>query len=303
VKASAWTHNNSNNNNSGHVSDDGTASTTASVYSSDSSTHGDDDDDNRESPSCYGCQSPLAHSLQSLQLSPKADGTKRRRRGRGGKNKKKAAANVQPAPPTLTAAEQTRYVAMDCEMVGVGSHGQISALARVSLVDWQGHILLDEYVRPAEDVRDYRTFVSGITPQHLQEASHTMETIRPLVAALLCDKILVGHGLKNDLHVLGNLSHPWYDVRDTAKYEPFMKVRFADGILWPRKLRDLMAEMFRDAHDFQSGVHSSVADAQATMRLFQKVHAKFEKIMAYKKQKTLQITQQQQQQQQQRVPQ
>jgi RNA exonuclease 4 len=120
-----------------------------------------------------------------------------------------------------------------------------------------------------------------------------METIIPLVANLLHDKILVGHGLKSDLQVLG-LSHPWYDVRDTAKYEPFMKVRFADGILWPRKLRDLMAEVL-DAHNFQTSVHSSVEDARAAMSLLQKVHAKFEKIMAYKKQKTLQIMQREQQ--------
>merc|ERR1712048_1444702 len=68
-----------------------------------------------------------------------------------------------------------------------------------------------------------------------------IETCRKTVSEFLRGKILVGHALKNDLHALG-VDHPWYDTRDTAKYEPFMKVRFDDGILWPRKLKDLVDE-------------------------------------------------------------
>ena len=44
---------------------------------------------------------------------------------------------------------------------------------------------------------------------------------------LLKGKILIAYVLKNDFKVLGmmgELAHPWHDVRDTAKYEPFMKM-------------------------------------------------------------------------------
>lgn len=172
-------------------------------------------------------------------------------------------------------------------------------LARVSLVDWNGNIILDEYVKPTQPVSDYRTYVSGITPQHLQTATHTFDTIQPVVAQLLHNKILVGHGLKSDLHVL-QIQHPWYDTRDTAKYEPFMQVRFDDGVLWPRKLKDLCASrpnLDIDA-EFQQGAHCSVLDAIAALRLYQSVRVKWEKVMDYKKSKTLQITSQQQRQQQ-----
>ncbi|CAB1114692.1 unnamed protein product [Ectocarpus sp. CCAP 1310/34] len=43
--------------------------------------------------------------------------------------------------PALTAAEKAQYVALDCEMVGVGPGGCRSALARCCLVDWDGNTM------------------------------------------------------------------------------------------------------------------------------------------------------------------
>lgn len=57
-------------------------------------------------------------------------------------------------------------------MVGVGPNGYESALARVSIVNFHGHTLMDEYVRPREYVTDYRTDVSGITKEHLLKGIH-----------------------------------------------------------------------------------------------------------------------------------
>ena len=53
-------------------------------------------------------------------------------------------------------------VAIDCEMVGLGYLGSESALARVSIVNYHGHILLDSFVAPRERVSDCRTWVSGV---------------------------------------------------------------------------------------------------------------------------------------------
>lgn len=55
-----------------------------------------------------------------------------------------------------------KYLAVDCEMVGVGPNGSESSLARVSLVDWNGAVVLDEFVRQKERVTDWRTQWSGI---------------------------------------------------------------------------------------------------------------------------------------------
>ena len=49
-------------------------------------------------------------------------------------------------------------------MVGVGIDGKESSLARVSIVNFHGVVLLDEIVRQRERVVDYRTEWSGIRP-------------------------------------------------------------------------------------------------------------------------------------------
>lgn len=63
----------------------------------------------------------------------------------------------------------TKHIAMDCEMVGVGFDGKKSALARVALVNSFGHVLYDKFVMPKENVTDYRTHVSGVTPEDLED--------------------------------------------------------------------------------------------------------------------------------------
>jgi RNA exonuclease 4 len=55
-----------------------------------------------------------------------------------------------------------KYLALDCEMVGVGIDGLESSLARVSLVNYYGAVQLDEFVRQRERVVDYRTQFSGV---------------------------------------------------------------------------------------------------------------------------------------------
>lgn len=59
---------------------------------------------------------------------------------------------------------------MDCEMVGLGPSRE-SGLARCSLVDSEGSVLYDRFIRPEGEITDYRTRVSGITPQHMEKAT------------------------------------------------------------------------------------------------------------------------------------
>lgn len=68
------------------------------------------------------------------------------------------------AAPGSNSRRPGKYLAVDCEMVGVGLDGSESALARVSLVNFHGVVLMDEFVRPRERVVDYRTQFSGIRP-------------------------------------------------------------------------------------------------------------------------------------------
>ena len=60
-----------------------------------------------------------------------------------------------------------KYLALDCEMVGVGIDGSESSLARVSIVNFYGAVLIDEFVRQRERVVDYRTQFGGVRERDL----------------------------------------------------------------------------------------------------------------------------------------
>lgn len=171
------------------------------------------------------------------------------------------------------------YFSVDCEMVGVGPGGLDSALARVSVINFDNEIVLDTYVRVEEEVIDYRTFVSGIRPEHIEsESAMNINQVRTLVGNILTGKILVGHALENDLKVLG-LEHPDCDIRDTAKYEPFMRHIQKENdemILCPRKLKDLVWEHLSKHIQVMGKAHSPVEDAIAAMDLYKGVRSEWE---------------------------
>jgi RNA exonuclease 4 len=181
---------------------------------------------------------------------------------------------------TLSHIEKQKYIALDCEMVGIGPEGKKSALARVSVVNWDGAVVLDTFVRVPERVTDFRTKVSGVRAKdiaikNINAMNH--DEVRLAVGNILQNKILVGHALKNDLSVL-MLSHPRKDIRDTARYKPFMRPSGSGGgKMRPRKLRDLVLEHLGRHIQVEGTSHCSIDDAVAAMNLFQMVRVKWEK--------------------------
>ncbi|KAG9110760.1 3'-5' exonuclease [Ceratobasidium sp. 392] len=133
------------------------------------------------------------------------------------KNLRKLVLGIGTAGEELV-GEPGRYLALDCEMVGVGEDGKESSLARASIVDYHGRVVLDEFVQQRERVTDYRTQYSGIRPEDMIAAKSFGE-IQSRVAELLApaDRILVGHALSNDLAAL-LLTHPASRTRDTQLY-------------------------------------------------------------------------------------
>jgi RNA exonuclease 4 len=155
-------------------------------------------------------------------------------------------------------------------MVGVGPQpGPASALARVSIVNFHGAQVYDSYVRPLETVTDWRTHVSGILPKHMLRARSLADVQRD-VAQILKGRILVGHAVGHDLDAL-MLGHPKRDIRDTARYPPYRKLAGGGS----PKLKILASELL--GVEIQAGEHSSVEDARATMLLFQREKAGFDR--------------------------
>uniref|UniRef100_UPI00398F1167 RNA exonuclease 4 n=1 Tax=Pristiophorus japonicus TaxID=55135 RepID=UPI00398F1167 len=154
----------------------------------------------------------------------------------------------------------TRAVAMDCEMVGVGLDRVNSILARVSIVNQFGKCVYDKYVKPTEKVTDYRTWVSGIRPNDVKNGE-AFKVVQKEVADILQGRTLVGHAVHNDLKILF-LDHPKKMIRDTQKYKPFKTVVKCGR----PSLKHLCQQILKVK--VQGSEHSSVQDAQATMRLY-----------------------------------
>lgn len=160
-----------------------------------------------------------------------------------------------------------KYVALDCEMVGVGPEpNRDSALARVSLVNFHGHQVYDSYVQVPRkvEITDYRTAVSGIEPKHLRpDVARPFEEVRNDLKILLAGRILVGHAVKNDLDVL-ILKHDKRFIRDTSKFSKFRQLSMIPGRT--PGLKHLAEKLL--GVEIQVGAHSSVEDARATMALY-----------------------------------
>lgn len=178
-------------------------------------------------------------------------------------NKKK-----KKVPPNNLGME---IVSIDCEMVGVGLNGTDDMLARVSIVNQKGNVLLDKYVKPTEPVVDYRTKYSGIRPQDIVNAED-FEKVQDEVIDILEGKIIVGHAVHNDLRVL-YIKHPSRLLRDTSKFKPLARLVGTNG--GTPSLRKLAKAIL--GKDIQDGEHDSVEDARAAMEIYNKTAVEWEK--------------------------
>ncbi|KAJ8704857.1 hypothetical protein PYW08_012177 [Mythimna loreyi] len=169
----------------------------------------------------------------------------------------------------------TKFLAMDCEMVGVGYDGNDHMLARVSIVNKFGDCIYDKFVKAREEVKDYRTEISGVRKEDLLNGEE-FTVVQKEVSELLKGRILVGHSLKNDLSVLF-LSHPKRNIRDTSRYKPFRKITKGSTPSLKRLAKEILGI------DIQSGEHSSVEDARAAMKLYCSVARQWEPTLVDKR--------------------
>ena len=216
---------------------------------------------------------------KTLQSSNGTSGKKRRRIDLSQASKQEAGEDTVAAPELprefVSKRIKERYVALDCEMVGIGPSGRRSALARCSLVDFDGEVIYDKHVRPQSFVTDFRTKYSGIRKSDLRYGKAiSLTDCQREVAALLQGKVLVGHALKNDLDVL-MLSHSRANTRDTATYRPYMRPHpRRQGRFLPRALKDLSRQFL--GLSIQTGEHDPSEDARCAMMLYRRCRKEWE---------------------------
>ncbi|KAL4258525.1 Ribonuclease H superfamily protein [Pleurotus pulmonarius] len=131
--------------------------------------------------------------------------------------------HLLPSPPNDLSP--SRYVSVAAQVVYIGVHTEthkpIPMVARVSMTDYRGNILLDTYVRPTHIVTEYRSSATGLQCEHLA-AAPAFEDVQRRVYGLIKNKVLVGHSLWLFLSVLG-LKHPTIHTRDLALFLPLRR--------------------------------------------------------------------------------
>ncbi|GAA6062967.1 hypothetical protein JCM10212_005726 [Sporobolomyces blumeae] len=160
---------------------------------------------------------------------------------------------------TTSTTKPLDLVALDCELLYTLSG---LSLARLTVLDASGSLVLDEHVRPPSTVVDLNTRYSGIQPQDLDEAILGIVGVREKLGEVMDENtIVVGHGVENDLKAL-RLVH--LRVIDTAILFPH-----PNGGTWRYALRtltkDILKKFIQDS-DPTIG-HSAKDDAEAALEL------------------------------------
>ena len=162
--------------------------------------------------------------------------------------------------------KEWKTLAMDCEMCITSPKGvtpQVFSLTRISMINWDGEVVLDELVKPEQQITDYLTPYSGITAAALENVTTTLADVqKKLIDEILTPQtILIGHSLNADLNAL-HLTHPY--IIDTAFLFPHPRgPPLKSSLKW--LAQKYLQREIQKGHG--STGHDSVEDARACLDL------------------------------------
>ncbi|GMH44815.1 hypothetical protein BSKO_12767 [Bryopsis sp. KO-2023] len=157
--------------------------------------------------------------------------------------------------PAGEGAVVEKMVAVDCEMCDSANGKE---LTRMSLVDENGKVLVDELVKPENTITDYLTPYSGITAEMLKNVKTTLRDAQEMFLKHVSrETLLVGHSVENDLKAMQILH---FKILDTVVMYPHPK-----GFPSRSSLKMLSDKYLH--RKIQNGAHDSVVDALAALDL------------------------------------
>ncbi|CEP18883.1 hypothetical protein [Parasitella parasitica] len=161
-----------------------------------------------------------------------------------------------------------KLIALDCEMCKTVNG---YAVTRVALIDRENNQLINELVKPDEEITDYVTHISGVDENSLMGVNTSLADIQKKIQTFIDgDTILVGHGLVNDMKCL-KMRHPY--IIDTA-----VIYHHKNGPPYKPSLRDLTIRYLKRAiqirdEDKKPGEdkgHDPCEDAIASLELLER---------------------------------
>ncbi|KAI9677715.1 MAG: hypothetical protein M1829_002487 [Trizodia sp. TS-e1964] len=156
--------------------------------------------------------------------------------------------------------EGREILSMDCEMCK--TQGGDLDLTRISIVNWDGKVVLNELVKPSKPIVDYLTIYSGITEALLAPVQTTLSDIQTrLIEILQPNTVLLGHSLDSDLMAL-KLSHPFI-VDTTLLYPHPHGAPLKSSLKWLAK--KFLGREIQKGHGNIG--HDSIEDARACLDL------------------------------------
>jgi RNA exonuclease 1 len=149
-------------------------------------------------------------------------------------------------------------ISIDCEMCKAENDEFV--LTRVSLLDWDGKVVMDKLVKPELAIKDYLTQYSGITAAMLEDVTTTLSDIQKELLQLVTPRtILVGHSLNSDMNAL-KLTHPF--LIDTGILFPHPR-----GPPYKQSLKWLAQKYLHREVQKGSKGHDSVEDSRTALDL------------------------------------